>query len=1290
MKKVFIIFIIHFFFLLFGTQASVLFAGEVTLEISTTTGISDGSVKADFTITNRGTETAANVSVLGKFRDIERTVPIADRLPPGQSARASARFKLSGPIQGAFPLFVTVSYRHPDGTTASSDSLARVNTGVKTEDRLTLKATLSGQPTRGTVSVLLKASGPGPDRVTITAHVPDALAVEPPARTVNLSGDSGRTSFKIINLSGNRGDTYGIFFVAEYETDNLHNLATAELTVPVADIIPHHTPDTEALRAWFYIVLSVLAALILTLLIASGRARLWLFRLENIPHLLDIIVLAAVEFFIFSQFDLPSLFSTTITTGGDTASHYYTLEYLRHTLLPAGRISGWNMGNYAGFPILQFYFPLPFLLMSLLGLVMPLQVAFKLVTLLGTALLPAAAYTMLRLLRCPFPGPGIGAALVLPFLFNTANSMWGGNILSTLAGEFSYSLSMALSLILIGTIYRGTRENKWAIRNAVLVFLVGFSHGYTLLFAETLSLFLLLVPYGVFRRAFYLIRVYGLGFCLLAFWLVPLLVFTKFTTAYHLVWTIHSIKEVVPQILLPVVITGITGSLLLLVLGAVRYKLCGSQALPALAYLWFGLAAAVVFFVAAPRIGVVDIRYVPYGQLMICLMAALFLGWTAKLFLNRWGLNWILLFVAVAAIFYWTGPRVGPVASWSKWNYEGFEAKAAWPVFKRINKELAGNFQDPRVVYEHSQSHNIFGSSRAFESLALFAGRATLEGLYMQASITAPFVFYIQSLVSQATSQPFPQYNYAAMDYNRARRYLELFNVRDLIIRSKEAQKAIRQAPGYALKDSIGPYELWQLTANPNRYVEPLRYEPVLYTGDIPWKQVAHQWFVRDELLDTHLVFNLADQPDHTPFRLTTDNLDSIPKKPIDISKCRVQEEIKNEEILLETNCIGRPHLIKVSYHPDWHVEGAKKIYLASPSLMLIYPEKSKVRLYYGPGSWDRLGQLLTMFGLFVLFINVPLPIKNRQTAWALLAERFGFHSFRGFQFPFNPGPRARKTILIMVFFGAAATVAAGSYKVYINEPYRVYNRSIQLKDVKQYREARKGFRRYVKHYPLSNLAREATYYIAITYYLEKKDREAINGFEEYIRNFPQGARVAESHYHIGLIQLRSGETDKGIDRMRMLIEKFPQTVWAGYARNRLLERGISPGGEKISLNRSNLARYMGRAISYFNQNRLDDAMPILLHISEQFPDFEGAPQALAALALCYYKENDCTNTIKYYQKLIERYPSNKLVPEAFFHIGLCLEKTGAPDLAEKAFKKVLALDGNGVYGQQAANKLKH
>jgi tetratricopeptide (TPR) repeat protein len=157
---------------------------------------------------------------------------------------------------------------------------------------------------------------------------------------------------------------------------------------------------------------------------------------------------------------------------------------------------------------------------------------------------------------------------------------------------------------------------------------------------------------------------------------------------------------------------------------------------------------------------------------------------------------------------------------------------------------------------------------------------------------------------------------------------------------------------------------------------------------------------------------------------------------------------------------------------------------------------------------------------------------------------------------------------------------------------------------------------------------------------------------------------------------------------MQMLIENYPQTSWARFAKERLLERGLSPAGKKIHLTSSNLHQYMGRAITYFNQDRLEEAKPILLQISDRFPDFAGAPQALAALALCYYKEGDCSNTIRYYQKLIERYPDHKLLAEAYFHLGICYERTDNQDLAGEAFRKVIAIDKNGVYGKQGTLKI--
>ena len=53
------------------------------------------------------------------------------------------------------------------------------------------------------------------------------------------------------------------------------------------------------------------------------------------------------------------------------ASHFYPVVYMRDTLLPKGEITGWCPGNYCGFPLFQFYFPLPFLIMRTARMLVP-------------------------------------------------------------------------------------------------------------------------------------------------------------------------------------------------------------------------------------------------------------------------------------------------------------------------------------------------------------------------------------------------------------------------------------------------------------------------------------------------------------------------------------------------------------------------------------------------------------------------------------------------------------------------------------------------------------------------------------------------------------------------------------------------------------------------------------------------------------------------------------------------------------------------------------------------------
>ncbi len=719
----------------------------------------------------------------------------------------------------------------------------------------------------------------------------------------------------------------------------------------------------------------------------------------KVEWIVDFIVLFFIMVYIAGFFKPSLVFLDTITTGGDTASHYYTAKYLRDTLLPEGRFFGWCPGNYAGFPMLQFYFFFSFWLMVLLGYVVPLTVAFKLVTVLGTFLLPVCAYFGFRFMKLDFPLPSFAAIFTLPFIFMEANSMWGGNVPSMLAGEFSYSLSLALTVLFFGLIYRGVTSKRFWIWNAILLAIVALTHVYTVIFAVCSSIFLLFEPERkeLKRRLLYMSKTYLLAFLLVSFWILPLIAQLDYTTPYPLRWIIDNPWKITPPILLPFIGLSVIG-----------FIYCSYRGKIEVGFFYFSILIAVLLFYLSPYLGVVDIRLVPFIQLSWVLTAAYGLHVLTSKLKGKWVIPIIVLLLTTV----WvnnvrllsqetqeiieggesitdilnrleseTFPELlkneyhGFIPSWIQWNYKGFEGKPSWSKFEEINTVLQGDFNDSRVVYEHSDSHNTFGSSRAFESLPLFAGRATLEGLYMQSSISAPFVFYIQSEVSKQNSCPFWM-NYPCTQRNiqDGTEHLKMFNVGFFIARSEEVKSELSEHPEYQLEKIVDDYMIYRLLSNENRYVVIPENEPILYkTSD--WRMSSYDWFRRMDLIDTPLI--LVDsfrEEDLLFFKQTAENLSEIVKNPVTLN-CSITETVGDDGIVFRTSCVNVPHIVKVSYYPNWHVEGAEKIYLVSPSFMLVIPTESEVRIYYADTWIDSLGKFLNilaiLFTVYVILVNL-------------------------------------------------------------------------------------------------------------------------------------------------------------------------------------------------------------------------------------------------------------------------------------------------------------------------------
>ncbi len=688
-----------------------------------------------------------------------------------------------------------------------------------------------------------------------------------------------------------------------------------------------------------------------------------------------ILLLLISEVLLILLFPGASIIESAITAGGDTPSHFISAIAMSRRPLPLFSPVTWIHGAYGGFPLFLQYFPLPFALMALISKAVSLQIAFKLVTLLAVIPLPAAVYLCLRLLGYRQNTPAIGAVLSLPFLLMTENSMWGGNICSTLSGEFAFGISFILYVILTGKLYADISARKSPWGNSALEAFIAMSSGYPLLQSLMGTSYFILRG----RDLRYILQLHAAAAGLAAFWLLPVLWRIPWNTPFAHSWHFERWAEIAPPLLWP----AFAGTLIV-ACPAMRNLFRPGRKLSAVfkesadcpeLYLSWQFAIALLGFSLAPSLGLVDIRFLPFAQIMLVLLGAV--GWGRLLSRlprpNLWLAGFCAGIVALALT------RAAAVDAWIQWNYSGMESKPLWNSYRLVNEYLSGDENSPRVVYEHNEITDDAGSPRAFELLPYYSGRSTLEGIYMQSSLSSPFVFYIQSEFSQTPSTPLSRYYYSRPDPHRAAAHLHLFNVSQVIAASGSIANALDSSPDYELSITFPPYRIYRLRQCADSYVEPLRFKP-LRIPPRDWKKVQFEWF-RKSALRVPLV--VASEDSSGDFRKGLQNYDGdperIPEVPIPgYETIRAQAILGDEKITIDTSKPGYPLWIKVSYHPDWRItEGAGELYLASPAFMVLVPQTSRVVLTFDTGAGIYLwGKILFFLTVMVFMLRTP-PVRT-------------------------------------------------------------------------------------------------------------------------------------------------------------------------------------------------------------------------------------------------------------------------------------------------------------------------
>lgn len=706
----------------------------------------------------------------------------------------------------------------------------------------------------------------------------------------------------------------------------------------------------------------------------------------------SLFVLVMIWLFLLYYFQPALLFLNTTVIGGDMGAHNLLAHYLRNTLLPDGKILGWFPYHFAGLPLFQFYFLLPYFIIAILSYVIPFNIAFKLVTLLGIFFLPITAFLSMRLMRFRFPIPPLAALICLFFLFRESGIAAGGTIKSALAGQFAYSLSVALMILALGLIFRAVEDKKYVIPSGLVIAAIVLSHPFGLIPLMTASTFFIFEDFRNFRlrNSVHLAKMFGLGFFLSGIWSIPYLFKRKLGMIVFnfagLTSSFNFIKDPIFWIPISISIFGILLSL-------IQRQRIKNQAYT---LYWF---TGLLFFTYISDSNLLFVRFHNVLFLFALITAVSALASVSKWTYTAWPIPLLVALIVFNAVY----EHTNEINEWIKWNYEGLEKKTGYPQYQDINAFFAEKEFQGRIDFEYDE-YSAMGSPRVFELSPMFHGKPVMEGLLFESSITYPFFFYMQREVSEKSWWPGFPIRMPNQNMANGMRDFKLFNVHYFVAKKQKTKEMADAEPLMVKEKDVGDMRIYRVDPS-SQYVEPLRHEPVLVKTD-NWRPYSFVWMGADQR-DKLLVFtnqNDAEAEEYFPVvfdprkafsgKAMQANLSAIDEelmnkilsmgKDYENHECLITEQVTNDRIVFTTNCIGRPHLIKMSYFPNWKVKGAKRIYQASPSLMMVVPESKNVEIYYGYLPEDIIGilsTLITLIGIFLFYLLIP---ERRFTSYTL------------------------------------------------------------------------------------------------------------------------------------------------------------------------------------------------------------------------------------------------------------------------------------------------------------------
>jgi len=738
-----------------------------------------------------------------------------------------------------------------------------------------------------------------------------------------------------------------------------------------------------------------------------------------VPNWLTPAIVVACCLFVFWQLKPGLLFASNIPTGGDMGGQVWGPAQLKDSILPA--LSGWSPQWFGGLAAYVLYMPLPALVVLFFNVVFPYGVALKLVVAISAIILPVAAYGLGRLSRLPAPIPACFAIAVIPFLFDDSYFRYGGNIMSSVVGEYGYSLGVPAALVALGLMDLVMRTGRWRALTVAAAGLAALLHPAIALILLICGL-LLIAGHAVNIGLLALRRIWPilvLAPLIGAFWFIP---FAAYRSQFDPLS--YSVDDSWASILFPLPTWAELIIVALAIAGAVRavrlrhpvsMMLVGAAVICGFTALVFAHGVFGGWESHQTQAWVAG-RMLPFWYLSLVLLAGLGAG---DLFLRLADLRWPLLtttgpiaglVLVVMSFGIITGslplsdvttvstpqgpvthsqwlflPRIetSSIPQWVSESFSGYEGTALWPQYHHVMQTMAGvgkQYGCGRAIAEDDPA-GMYGSTYEFALLPFWTNGCidSMTGVPEDLSVNYTFANLASARLSNFnddTTQPGVEYQ--TLDVSQGVPELRELGVRYYLAFTAQAKQEAAADRQLRLIASSGPWKIYEVRGV--SLVQGLTRRPVVVASassdSLAWLDAATPWFA-----DHTGARPAGGGPPGWP-RLSSavDAGDGPRLKPVRVSRVVVGAD----SVSFHVNRVGIPVEVRMTYFPWWKATGAQGPWQLDPDDLVVVPTSHDVVLTASPQFVDHSSLVISAVAVLA---TIGLAVWDRRKRRADLSS---------------------------------------------------------------------------------------------------------------------------------------------------------------------------------------------------------------------------------------------------------------------------------------------------------------